>query len=110
MYTKARRNYAVSFIGDSDCRSVVCSIVLRERRIFIPSTVKEQVILHWTRDIIKMVFIAALLVGVMSVGAVVSMAVSGSVHMMKTVEKDNRRSQDLIKSRTTPHNQYQAVY
>ena len=58
----------------------------------------------------KMVFVAALLVGVMSVGAVVTMAVSGSVHMLKTVEKDNRRAQDLIKSRTTPHNQYQAVY
>ena len=57
-----------------------------------------------------MVFVAALLVGVMSVGAVVTMAVSGSVHMLKTVEKDNRRAQDLIKSRTTPHNQYQAVY
>lgn len=58
----------------------------------------------------KMVFIAALLVGVMSVGAVVTMAVSGSVHMLKTVEKDNRREQDLLKSRTTSHNQYQAVY
>lgn len=57
-----------------------------------------------------MVFIAALLVGVVSVGAVVSMAVSGSVHMLKTVEKDNRRAEDLIKSRTTPHHQYSAVY
>ena len=57
-----------------------------------------------------MVLIAALLVGAMSVGAVVSMAVSGSLHMLKTVEKDNKRAQDLIKSRTTSHNQYQTVY
>jgi hypothetical protein len=61
-------------------------------------------------EVLKMVFIAALLVGVMSVGAVVSMAVSGSVHMLKTVEKDNKRAKDLLKSRTTPHNQYQTVY
>ena len=73
--------------------------------------VNEQVIFNRkTNIIIKMVFIAALLVGVMSVGAVVSMAVSGSVHMLKTVEKDNKRAQDLIKSRTMPHNQYPAVY
>ena len=57
-----------------------------------------------------MVFIAALLVGIVSVGAVVSMAVSGSVHMLKTVERDNERAQNLIKSRTTAHNQYQALY
>lgn len=53
-----------------------------------------------------MVFIGAILVCVISIGAVVSLAISGSVVMLKSVEKDNKRAKDLIKSRTTPLNQH----
>ena len=40
-----------------------------------------------------MVLIAAVLVGVVSVGALVSGVVSGSAEIVKSVEEENRRSQ-----------------
>ena len=84
--------------------------ILLQENLSIVNRLRSKLFCVERQTLNKMVFIAALLVGVMSVGAVVSMAVSGSVHMFKTVEKDNKRAQDLMKSRTTPHNQYQAVY
>lgn len=49
-----------------------------------------------------MVLIAAVLVGVVSVGALVSGVVSGSVQIVKLVEEENRRSTQNSRRNSDP--------